>query len=279
MSLRILVHNVGHGLAVHLFTPNEQTIVVDLGASADHSPLAWLHQQTNEIDLLVVTHPHGDHISEINLVQNFSVRQFHRPKWLTRDEILAANQASYAPTIDTYLSLSDGFPEPILDHDRVGNPSVSGGVSLSVFYSSACDRTNINNHSAVLVVEYLGVRVVVPGDNEAESWQELLHNPEFVQATQGAAVFVASHHGRQNGFSEPLFDLITPQICIVSDGRVQSTDARARYAAHASGWPVVHRSTGAVENRHCVTTRSDGWIDVKIGAGGPPLLPLSIVCA
>ena len=30
MTLKIKIHDVGHGQAVHVFTPNGQTIVIDL---------------------------------------------------------------------------------------------------------------------------------------------------------------------------------------------------------------------------------------------------------
>ena len=62
MTLRIYIHNVGHGHAVHAITPNGQHIVVDLGCSDSFSPLEWLKRSTGTIDSLMITHPHGDHI-------------------------------------------------------------------------------------------------------------------------------------------------------------------------------------------------------------------------
>jgi len=271
MTLRILLHNVGHGQAIHAFTPGGHVVVIDLGCSDAFSPLEWLRRQTATIDQLVITHPHGDHIDEIlNLnTQGFQVRQLWRPKWLTAAEVRAANQASYETKINRYFEMSEIFSQPIPDGELVGDPAVTGGVSITKHASSACGRSNINNHSGVVVFDYLGIRVVIPGDNEPPSWRELLNNPQFVASARGADVFVASHHGRESGYCPDLFHdtqgIKKPRLCAISDGRVQDADATARYCYHASGW-AVHSSGGRPSGeRYCVTTRSDGHVDIKIG--------------
>ena len=269
--LRVIVHDVGHGQAVHAFTPNGQVIVVDLGSSAAFSPLNWLRHQTATIHSLVVTHPHGDHIDEILGLDDrgFQVQQLWRPKWLTDKEVREANQNAYNAQVNYYLEMSKRYCVSIPPEKRIGNPDLSGGVSISEYAASGCSRNNINNHSGVVVFEYLGLKVVIPGDNEHPSWRDLLNNSEFVRTASMPDIFMASHHGRQSGFYGALFDnsqgIGKPQLCVVSDGRVQDTDAVDRYSYHARGWQVRSRSNGAPTQRSCVTTRADGWIDIRIG--------------
>lgn len=271
MNLRIIVHDVGHGQAVHAFTPNGQVVVVDLGSSSAFSPLEWLRSQTSTIDSLVVTHPHGDHIDEILGLDyhSFRVRQLWRPKWLADAEVRGANQSAYNAQVNEYLEMSEKYCHAIAPEEQVGNPAVSGGVSISKYASSGCSRSNINNHSGVVVFEYLGLKVVIPGDNEHPSWQELLYNSEFVRTAGAPDIFMASHHGRQSGYYGRLFDssqgIGKPRLCVVSDGRVQDTDAVDRYSYHARGWRVYSRSDSTSTQRRCVTTRADGWIDIRIG--------------
>jgi len=271
MTLRILIHNVGHGQAIHAFTPAGQTVVIDLGCSGDFSPLEWLRKQTETIDNLIITHPHGDHIDEILEINRhgFRVRQLWRPNWLTADEVREANQASFEAKVNRYLEMSQGYSQPIAHDELVGNPAVTGGVTIEKFASSACGRSNINNHSGVVVFEYHGLKIVIPGDNEPPSWRALLEDQKFVQAAKGAYVFMASHHGRESGYCAELFDEVSgirkPSLCLISDGRVQDTDATGRYSFHAQGW-LVHSPSGQNSNeRFCVTTRSDGFIDINIG--------------
>lgn len=271
MSLRILIHNVGHGQAIHAFTPASQTVVIDLGCSEYFSPLEWLRKQTDTIDNLIITHPHGDHIDEIlDLDQHgFNVRQLWRPRWLTADEVRAANQASYEAKVERYLEMSQRFSVPIPENELIGNPAVTGGVTIRKYASRACGRNNINNHSGVVVFEYEGVKIVIPGDNEPPSWRALLEQQDFVQAARGAHIFMASHHGRDSGLCSELFDdesgIRKPSLCAISDGRVQDTDATSRYSFHAQGWLVHSRNGRGSNKRFCVTTRSDGFIDIKIG--------------
>lgn len=265
-NLRIVIHNVGHGHSVHAFTPSGETVVIDLGCSGTFSPLEWLRTQTDCIDSLVITHPHGDHIDEIHGLKKhgFRVRQLWRPKWLPKADVYAQNQSTFSEKLDAYYELSDRYTETIPDERVVGNPLVSG-ASIKEFASTKCGTSNINNHSGVVVFEYCNSKIVIPGDNEPPSWGELAKRPGFVEAVKNADVFLASHHGRESGYDADLFKLFKPKLCIVSDGRVQDTDAVGRYSYHADGWLIHQKANAAKESRKCLTTRSDGYVDIQVG--------------
>lgn len=275
-----MFHDVGHGQSVHAFTPNGQTIVIDLGCSDDFSPLNWLKGVTKTINKLIVTHPHGDHIDEIlNLgLFGLNVRQLWGPKWLPEDDVRKANQKNYEKELDCYFTFSNNkFTHPVPKSRLVGNPDVSGGVTITKYASIDCGTSNINNHSCVVVFKYKGVKVVIPGDNEARSWDSLLKNANFIESIRGAHLFMASHHGRASGYSSGVLNIIKPKLCIICDGGVQDMDATNRYSAHASGWAVYCKSTGTSKERDCLTTRSDGLIEVEIGrnVSGAPFLSVS----
>lgn len=268
MTLNIKIHDVGHGQAVHLFTPNGQTIVIDLGCFDDFSPLEWLCSQTKTIDSLIITHPHGDHIDEILKIgrMGLHVRQLWRPKWLSEQDVRNANQNSYSDKIDCYFEMSNNeFVHTISETELVGTPTVSGGVSIETFASEDCGGSNINNHSGVVVIEYCGSKIVIPGDNEPASWKILKENRVFINRVANADIFMASHHGRESGYCADLFEIFKPKLCIVSDGRVQDTDATNRYSYHATSWLVHSRKGSDSVNRNCLTTRNDGFIDISVG--------------
>lgn len=268
MSLNIYIWDVGHGQSIHAFTPNGKTIVIDLGIAPYFSPLETLKRKNIAIiDMLVITHPHGDHIDEIIALKDkvFWVRQFNRPSWLTNQEVYDANQSNYYDNVEAYLEMSEEYNNPIPSNELVGNPDVSGGVKIDVFYSADCGRSNINNHSAVVLFKYHDIKVAIPGDNESPSWKSLLEQPLFKSSINNTAVFMASHHGRKSGYHSDLFKEFSPYVCVVSDGRVQDTDATSRYSAHASGWTVHHRDRKPSQERFCLTTRSHGFIHIEIG--------------
>lgn len=262
------IHNVGHGQAVHVFLPDGKTAVVDLGCSADFSPLEWLSKITKEIDLLVITHPHGDHIDEIHLIRDlgFAVHQLWRPSWLTEAEVYAANQASDAKKVAAYLTLSNGFNQPLTDANRFDVASNNSGAAIEMFISPGCGRSNINNHSLVVACTYEESTVIIPGDNEPPSWNALLLQSAFVKAMKNADIFMASHHGRKSGYCAEIFaEDRKPLLCAISDGRQQDTDATDRYSYHAKGWAVHKRSEAKSEQRCAITTRTDGLIEIKFG--------------
>lgn len=266
MTLRVLVHDVGHGQAVHVFTPNGKAIVIDLGCRANFSPLGWLREGRSEIDYLIITHPHGDHIDEMLLVNElgFHVRQIWRPKWLDEETVYSQNQYNYTEKLDAYFEMSNRYSAPVLPETDVAGSANNGGVIIDVFASSACGTSNINNHSGVVYIEYAGSGIMISGDNEPPSWRELLTQPGFVAALSKTDIFMASHHGRESGYCRDIFSK-KPKLCVVSDGRVQDTDVRARYSGHALGWLVNSRSGKPQVERSCVTTRDDGFIDIEAG--------------
>lgn len=95
----------------------------------------------------------------------------------------------------------------------------------------------------------------------------------------GADLFMASHHGRASGYCTELFaDGRKPQLFVISDGRVQDTDATARYYHHAQGWTVHRRSGEKSESRYAVTTRTDGYAHVIAGLnpGSTPYLQVTV---
>lgn len=266
MTLRIFFHDVGHGQAIHIFTPAGECVVVDLGCSAQFSPLKWLHGITDTIDSLVITHPHGDHISEMLEIERlgFSVRQLWRPVWLSENTIRSQNQSHFGERLDRYIQMSARYTWPIPPAELVGEPSVSAGLQIRRFVARDCAESNINNHSFVVTLEYLGAKIIIPGDNEPPSWRSLLTQPAFRSAIVGANVFMASHHGRQSGYCPELFDFMKPNLCVISDREACDTDASHRYTEQATGWSLKSRSSGQSKRRYAVTTRCDGYIEARV---------------
>jgi len=164
-----------------------------------------------------------------------------------------------------YLDIIDRFTSSVNAGDNPTLPENNGGVSIQTFYSPQCGKSNINNHSLVSVIEYLNIKVIIPGDNESSSWKELLQNEYFVTAISNADIFMASHHGRESGYYAELFEHFKPDLVIVSDGSATSTSVTNKYSQIAKGWKVFKRSDNSSEIRHCLTTRSDGTVTIKIG--------------
>lgn len=275
MTLKFITWDVGHGSAAYFRTPNNRHLVVDLGArrpeNAGFSPLTHLWNQwgVRHLDLVVITHPHLDHIEDILNLHHFSPGVLVRPGHLKESEIWGGNRNATPHTkkiIQQYIAFDRRYCYPVDPYVNPALPTNNGGVSFQFFGPTQNSTANVNNHSIVTVVSYQGVKNLLPGDNEEFSWDELLCDRKFVEAIRGTHILVAPHHGRLSGFHGPLFEYIEPKLTIISDGRVVDTSATSRYSAVTEGWPVQRRS-GGQEKRYCVTTRKDGAIDTEITAG------------
>ena len=271
--LQVKVWDVNHGSAAHIQTPNGRNIVVDLGDDGENfSPLRQLRGTgVAYLDAIVITHPRRDHIDDIGNLHLFNSGILHTPWHLAEDDIRKGNRQEDMLVINEYLNIRRGCTFPGSPAYELSNPANYGGVIFKVFGPNQSSSGNLNNHSLVVVVSYANLKMVIPGDNEAPSWKELLERPDFVSAVAGADVLLAPHHGRDAGFCAELFTTMgKPRLVVISDGRFGDTSATDRYGQQVSGWDVFDGS-GHVEKRKCVTTRCDGHITVKFGWNSPSL--------
>ena len=270
--LTLVLWDVQHGSATYIKTPAGQHIVHGLGigsygsGSADFSPLMHLKRSygVTQLDAVIITHPHRDHLDDILNFEALSPRILWRPGHLTEDEIWAGNRNADRVIIEKFLEVHHRYVEPIpvqTDPLIAGN---NGGVDIRNFVPTSCGRSNLNKHSMVTVITYEGLKIILPGDNEAPSWTELLERDNFRSAIHDADILLASHHGRDAGFCSELFNFFQPLLTIVSDGRFGDTSATDQYDRVTRGWEVRHRQGGS-EQRKVLMTRNDGVITVKLG--------------
>jgi competence protein ComEC len=266
--LEITVWDVGHGHATYIKTPNNRHIVVDLGDDGEDnfSPLRTLHGRgIQRLDVVVITHPHRDHLDDIFNFNLLAPPALYVPRHLSDADIRSGNRASDLFTVLRYLEIRQLYTAPLPPANDLTVPANFGGATFQVFAPNGCDVCNLNNHSLVVVVSYAGLKMVLPGDNESASWNELLANPNFVAAIKGADVLLAPHHGRDAGYCADLFKAMgKPKLVVISDGRFGDTSATDRYCAQATGWTVFN-GAGVGKECKCVTTRSDGHITIKLG--------------
>jgi len=273
--LEVRVWDVSHGSAIWIKLPNGRNMVVDLAAdgSGDQvfSPLRLMKTAygVQQLDYVAITHGHADHLDDIfRLHELYYPSVLWTPRHLTDDEIRAGNRTGDMNLVDRYLLVRQQYTNPVplnLDAEVATN---TGNAWVKFFTPNQCSKQNLNNHSLVVVISYQGMTIVIPGDNEASSWNELMENPQFLLAVQNATALIASHHGREAGFCAELLDLINPSLVVISDGDASDTSATNRYSAKARGCRVAN-GLGTVETRKCITTRKDGHITIKFGLNGP----------
>jgi hypothetical protein len=148
-----------------------------------------------------------------------------------------------------------------------------GGVRWQAFWNKfAQPFTDTNNLSVAVFVNWGGFTMLLGGDMECAGWEQLLQNPLFVARLNEVKVYVASHHGRENGKCAALFRYMHPDLIIFSDGpkRHGTQETRDWYAARVPG--IVDngkpRTASGPAKRHVMTTRSDGTLTIKVAPQG-----------
>jgi competence protein ComEC len=111
--------------------------------------------------------------------------------------------------------------------------------------------------------------VVIPGDNEKCSFEELMQRSDFKEAVRNSDILLAPHHGRESGYYHDFVSLVNPRLTIVSDGRFCETSANGRYSQKSRGWNI-YKENGSKEFRRCLTTNTDGEIFVNFGYSSDP---------
>lgn len=259
-TLKMICWDVQHGNAMLIKTPDDKTIVVDLGRgsyiSNDQKFSPIKHAKIKKIDLLIITHPHRDHIEDILSLNGIEVSSIILPSHLRKKDFYPEDiRTSDMPIFDKYWKLSKS--SDAMNNRRFGRVHFS-------FFCHVQGGANLNNHSVVTIMTYLNHRVVLMGDNERSSQKFLLDNDRFHRASKHCDVLLAPHHGRKSGFLKGMVDHLNPKITIVSDGRIKETSVRTKYSQASSGLKVDHNGRNR-RDRNALSTNRDGVIIVEIG--------------
>lgn len=278
---KFIFWDVQHGNATYINTSNNKHIVVDLGTGSNgektFSPL--LHLKNNysvkQLESVIVSHPHCDHIDDILNFDELQPKTFSRPRHLSKSDILDGARSMDLPKLKKYVELDKRYNLPVSSETNPLNTDNLGGLEIKMFAPKSCATSNLNNQSLITVFVYRGLKVVIPGDNESCSFNELMKDLSFQKAIKNADVLLAPHHGRDSGFHNDFVSLVNPRLTIVSDGRFGDTSATSRYSAKSRGWKVHSKSKGS-KDRKVLTTRNDGVISVEIGIDSSEKAYLSV---
>lgn len=194
--------DVGQADAVLIRAPEGQTALVDAGRRSPVDALRKLN--VTEIDLLVATHAHADHIGGMTAVlQEFSVRYFmdNGMPHTTRTYQRLMEELERRPGI-VYLNAE---PRTI----------ALGSVDVEVLPLPAARGRDQNNRSVALVVRYGRFTALLTGDSEVRQLNFLAGKGVVPRAT----LLKAPHHGSGNGFTPSFLRAAQPQVVVVSVGR------------------------------------------------------------
>lgn len=204
--------NVGQGDAILIQAATGEVILVDGGESTTLLRQKLARRGIGKIDLLVLSHPHADHVGGLVWV----VRN------LTIGMVLDGGQAHTSDFYRQFLMTIDrrGIPYRLA---RRGEEFVVGDdFKVIVLHPTedfiAGTKSDLNNNSVVLKVVYGKFSLLLPGDVEAEAETALLGREEDIDST----VLKVPHHGSASGGSAEFLRGVSPRVAVISVGEDNS---------------------------------------------------------
>ncbi|GAF65770.1 putative hydrolase [Bacillus sp. TS-2] len=192
--------DVGQGDST-LIQSNEATILIDTGRHDSDVIFEHLNQLgVIEIDLLILTHPHADHIGNADQI----IRQYG-PSEVWMD----GNQASSK----TFELLVDALIETDTDvvEARSGLDVEVGDFLIEIIHPAHLTG-DFNNDSISGMITYGELRFLFTGDAEERSEFEMLDSGFDLEAD----IFKVGHHGSSTSNTREFIEAVNPEIGIYS---------------------------------------------------------------
>jgi beta-lactamase superfamily II metal-dependent hydrolase len=238
---------VGQADAILIRSPEGQTALVDAGRS---SPVPALKELgVEQIDLLVATHPHADHIGGMADVINSIPVRFYM------DNGQPHTTATYQNLISTLQQRTD-----ITYLAAEPRTITLGSAEIEVLLLPPVNSTNLNNRSVGLVLRYGSFLVFLSGDSEVQELSFWVQHGLAPDVT----VLKAPHHGSHNGFTWEFLQAAQPEVVVISVGTNSYGHPRPEaLQAYSSVAEVVLRTDD--DGQVTIVGYKDGRYEVILG--------------
>ncbi len=205
---RLVVHylDIGQGDSEVIQLPSGGTILIDSGPRGAPTVDLLKRLGVGEIDLIIATHPHEDHIGEMpDIMRAFKVKEVWDP--------------GFKYPTQTYLKMLQEIDAQNIkfENPRRGQTRAFGDVTLEVLNPGATfiseDRDDANDGSIVVRLTFGNKRFLFTGDAEESSWRQMI---EVNKNSLRADVLKAAHHGSSNGTTDYMLDAVRPEYVTIS---------------------------------------------------------------
>src|SRR5260370_30511102 len=203
---------------------NGINMMVDCRRSGERvSPLQYLREKIQKLDMLVVTHPHQDRLTGFQEVCEFFQPKllWHCGRYFKPDPIFD-DWTFYEKAGDGQLS----YCKPMAVHAgqivKIGDSQITILAPVLPFLEGTCD--DVNNNGIVFSVVTGKSKLIITGDTQEEQWDAF-----DAKQLEGTSIFLASHHGRQSGYSQRILKIMRPQRFIISKGMPAVSDPTTQH--------------------------------------------------
>ncbi len=275
----IVIFNVELGQCIFFYPRNhaEYGLMVDCGNTPNFEPIDkilernLLPEKTYDdpskciLKNLTITNYDQDHFSGLPYLRSkVKIETTRLPKNISSEEIKEIKDEITKP-IEEIMKLKDEYTFSI----TLDTPYEKDTFCLeqSDFPDEEIDT---NKLSQIVFVTYKSTCICMPGDLTSPAWEKHLTNKMVQDKLKETQIFVASHHGREDGFNENIFKYCRPEVIILSDEDIsyKSQEGQTQtYIGEVEGNGIVFNSN-ETNLRKALTTRNDGHLWIRIEENG-----------
>lgn len=199
---KVFIHfiDVGQADAIYISLPNDQDILIDAGNRADGATVvSYLRNQgVDDIELLIATHPHEDHIGGLPDVLNmFEV-----------ENIIDSGYPADTAAFNTYFTTVQAEGAK---YAQAGYQSFTYGNATLKILTGHEYWEDVNNYSVVCRLDTGGIEFLFMGDAESPVESNLYGD-------LSAEILKVGHHGSSSGTTKSFLDIVKPKAVIISVG-------------------------------------------------------------
>ncbi|MGL5823093.1 MAG: ComEC/Rec2 family competence protein [Sarcina sp.] len=201
--LEIHYIDIGQGDST-LIKLNNKNILIDSGPNSSEKTLRQYlkKEKIKNIDLLIATHPHEDHIGNMDMILNeFKINEVFAP---------------YAMHTSKDF---ENFKKKLIENNKQINIlnantkiEFDKNINIEIFSPTKDSYSNINDYSPIMKISYLNNSFLFTGDAEEIAEQEVL------SSNIDSDVLKIGHHGSSSSSSKEFLEKVTPKISIIQCG-------------------------------------------------------------
>lgn len=195
--------DVGQADSCLIVTSNNDAVLIDTGNSSDAAEVLEVLDlyDLEDIDLMVLTHPHKDHIGGAKtILETYTV-----------EEVLMSSYVTNTNVFENVISTMES-QNLLVTQAELGKEYNIDGLEIQVV---GVDSINNNNDSSVVLkVTYGTVDMIFTGDAEEGAEEVILGNGFDLSAE----ILKVGHHGSDTSSSEEFLDAVNPKVAVISCG-------------------------------------------------------------
>ncbi len=213
-KLRVTCIDVGQGSSTLVRFPGGRTMLVDGGGFYSGSfdvgryvvaPYLW-HERIKTIDLMVLTHPHQDHLAGLVFVlKNFAVKEV----WSNGTTVESDSYKEF-----TRVIAERHIPHRIVSRDTFER--IIGDAIVGIIHPpKGSTQFDTNNNSVVMKITYKKIAILLPADIEEAAQQFLLSEGTGLKSD----ILLAPHHGAYTPATPSFLGAVRPRFVVSSCGK------------------------------------------------------------